>query len=207
MAQVLKQSLKETIVICAKQLFLEKGYEVASMRDIAKASNMTVGNLYRYFKNKEDIKNYILNDTLDELRQLFNKLNYKNISMEARVFNIKANIDDLKHLMSDLSDRLVDIYLNNNVEFRILMEDKELNDKIIEWFSNSISSLINQHYLTSGYSSEKSILAYAYASSILNGLKQIFSLAEDLSGDRLHDLLDIYLNSYIVMLDQDIRNR
>lgn len=115
MAQVLKQSLKETIVKCAKQLFLEKGYEDASMRDIAKASNMTVGNLYRYFKNKEDIKNYILNDTLEELRQLFNKLNYKNLSMEARVFNIKANIDDLKQLMSDLSERLVDIYLNNNV--------------------------------------------------------------------------------------------
>ena len=55
--QTLKEDVREKIIDSAKNEFLEKGIERASMRDIAAGSGMTVGNLYRYFKNKEELNN------------------------------------------------------------------------------------------------------------------------------------------------------
>ena len=66
--QTLKDDVRERIVDSAKAEFLEKGIDKASMRDIAAGSNMTVGNLYRYFKNKEELNSFIVGETLTENR-------------------------------------------------------------------------------------------------------------------------------------------
>ena len=68
--QTLKEDVREKIIDSAKNEFLEKGIERASMRDIAAGSGMTVGNLYRYFKNKEELNNIIVGKTLDEINKL-----------------------------------------------------------------------------------------------------------------------------------------
>jgi AcrR family transcriptional regulator len=49
MAQILKPELKESIINSARHEFYIHGFEGSSMRNIAKAAHMTVGNLYRYF--------------------------------------------------------------------------------------------------------------------------------------------------------------
>lgn len=59
--QVLKEEVKAAIIKSALQEFLAKGYINSSMRTIAKNADVTVGNLYRYFKNKEALFNEIMN--------------------------------------------------------------------------------------------------------------------------------------------------
>jgi len=53
--QVLKDEIRNNILEAAKRLFYEKGYNNASLRDIANKSGITVGNVYRYFANKESV--------------------------------------------------------------------------------------------------------------------------------------------------------
>lgn len=53
--QILKKEIKQRIQQKAVAEFLRYGYEEASMRNIAKASAVSVGNLYNYYKNKEDL--------------------------------------------------------------------------------------------------------------------------------------------------------
>ena len=53
--QVLKESVRQRIVTSARREFRKKSFEKASMRAIASSAGMTVGNLYRYYKNKEDL--------------------------------------------------------------------------------------------------------------------------------------------------------
>ena len=53
--QILKKEVREKIEQTASSEFLQKGYEGASMRAIAKKSSISVGNLYNYFKSKEDL--------------------------------------------------------------------------------------------------------------------------------------------------------
>ena len=50
-----KQMRQEAIFSAALKLFTERGYFNTSVSDIQDASNMSVGSLYNYFKNKESI--------------------------------------------------------------------------------------------------------------------------------------------------------
>ena len=127
--------------------------------------------------------------------------------MEARVFNIKANSNELKEMMNSLAQALVDLYINSNMEFKILMNDDQMIKTITKWFSDAISTLINQHYVIAGYGKEKEILLSSYSNAIFSGLKQIFDMAEGKDPDRLLEIVKIYLNSYINMLDMDIREK
>lgn len=204
MAQILKDESRNAIIEAAKEEFLENGYKNASMRRIAKKSNMTVGNLYRYFKSKEDINEQIVSSTFKEIDNVLKTITADNVSMEARVFNIKANVDELHELMNNLADNLVDIYYHHKIEFNILMMNSKLNQSITDWFSKAIISLINQHFSINGYLNEKEVLSRSYATSIFAGVKEIFK-SNNLDKDSLSLILKTYLNSYLSLLDSDIR--
>jgi AcrR family transcriptional regulator len=51
----LVEERREQIADGAVQLFIKRGYEGTSMREIAEACNMSVGNMYNYVKSKEDV--------------------------------------------------------------------------------------------------------------------------------------------------------
>ena len=58
--QVLKEEIREKIKKVALDEFEKKGYQKTTMRGIASKANLTVGNLYRYFKNKDDLFDILL---------------------------------------------------------------------------------------------------------------------------------------------------
>jgi AcrR family transcriptional regulator len=64
MAQVLKEDIKLSILDAARNVFVIEGFEASSMRQIAKGAGVTVGNLYRYFENKEAIYDAIIRDVI-----------------------------------------------------------------------------------------------------------------------------------------------
>jgi len=55
MAQILKDEVKDKIQSSAVKLFTERGFKEASIKEIAKEANVSVGNVYRYYENKEDL--------------------------------------------------------------------------------------------------------------------------------------------------------
>lgn len=203
MAQILKDELRDKIIESAKSEFLAKGYNGASMRSIAQKAGMTVGNLYRYFKNKEDINAQIVGTTIQSIDEILKDLTSDNVSMETRVFNIKANVSELSDLLDQLSDRLVDTYNDHPTEFNILMMHSNLNKELTAWFSHAINSLIEQHFLLQGHHEEKNILANAYAVSIFSGIQEIFK-NNNVDQETLKRVVSTYLHSYIVLLESDI---
>ncbi|HEX2925460.1 MAG TPA: TetR/AcrR family transcriptional regulator [Ruminiclostridium sp.] len=56
----LKEEVKEKILSSALMAFKEYGFIGASMRLIAKNAGVSLGNVYRYFKSKEDLFNTII---------------------------------------------------------------------------------------------------------------------------------------------------
>lgn len=203
MAQTLKEEVRQAIIDSAKQEFLEKGYKGASMRSIAKKSNMTVGNLYRYFKSKEDINLYIVAPTYRKIDTAIKSLTQNNISMETRVFNVKPNTNELKAVLDELVNQLVSIYDSNKSEFNILMIHSKLNENITAWFGDIINSLISQSFILDELSGEKQILSKAYAESIFSGIKNLFK-ENELASKQLKALLKTYLRSFLYMLDSDL---
>jgi len=55
---------REHIAKCAAHVFVKKGYDRTSVREIAVACNMGMGTLYRYIGSKEDILYIVIRDGL-----------------------------------------------------------------------------------------------------------------------------------------------
>ncbi|RJP33090.1 MAG: TetR/AcrR family transcriptional regulator [Actinobacteria bacterium] len=68
-----KQREKEqriaAILAAAEKLFAQKGYQTASMGDIADLAEFSTGTIYFYFKNKEDLLIRLMNDCVYLLRE------------------------------------------------------------------------------------------------------------------------------------------
>lgn len=203
MAQILKEEQRKLIITSAINEFLNKGYKDTTMRSIAKNANMTVGNLYRYFSNKEGIHLFIVGPVLSELNDTLKALTGNTVSMDSNDFNLKPDINELTSIFDSLADSLVKIYEKHSLEFKMVVMQSGLNSKIIDWFSEIVYSIIDQKYASGMYEKEKKILSHGYAVSISRGLTDIFlSSSKDVD---LRTLTKVYLRSYVVMLDNDIR--
>ena len=54
-----------------RRIFAAKGFDGASMQDLARAAEMSVGNFYRYFPSKAAIIDAMISRDLDEIEQSF----------------------------------------------------------------------------------------------------------------------------------------
>jgi AcrR family transcriptional regulator len=55
MPQSLKSDIRESIVNSALKLFAKNGFETTTIAQVAKAANISTGNVYRYFRDKEEL--------------------------------------------------------------------------------------------------------------------------------------------------------
>ncbi len=55
MAQYKKDKIKESIDDAALTVFSKKGYQAAKIADISACCGVSVGNIYRYYKNKDEL--------------------------------------------------------------------------------------------------------------------------------------------------------
>ncbi len=61
---------RRQLISAATKIFIEKGYHQTSIRDIAKATSFSMGNLYDYIRTKEDI--YLVHQ--DMIHQVYRTL-------------------------------------------------------------------------------------------------------------------------------------
>ena len=202
MAQKLKEETRKAIIEAAKEEFLEKGFEDASMRNIAAKANITVGNIYRYFQNKEELNAFIVAETSDDISRLLNSLKVEHLSKEPRVFEMKSDPLQLEKMVNDLSFSLCRLYQEKGTSFNILLRDENSCKTFKEWFKKTIGDLMRQSYSLSDRKRQVDILSDAYSSAVYEGLCRIFA-NDDLDIRDLLKLLRAYLNSFFRMVLDD----
>lgn len=69
-----KDEIKYRILDSARIEFQEKGFEKASIRNIARAANVSKSNIYNYFKSKELLFEAVIEDTIMEIEIGLKKL-------------------------------------------------------------------------------------------------------------------------------------
>ncbi len=84
MAQVLKENVRRQILRSAREVLIKKGYKGCTMREIADGTNITVGNLYRYFNSKTAIYDEIVNTIIDKVDAVM-------LSESGGVVSLKSN--------------------------------------------------------------------------------------------------------------------
>jgi AcrR family transcriptional regulator len=71
-----RQSRRRGIQLAARIVFAEKGYVGASIEQIAKTAQLSVGAIYLYFKSKEDLYVSLIEDALTVFDVEFNQLHH-----------------------------------------------------------------------------------------------------------------------------------
>lgn len=73
---------KEKILKAALRVFLEKGYDAASINDVVRESKFTKGGIYHHFQNKERLFIETINFLFDEFEKWENEIYTKSLSLE-----------------------------------------------------------------------------------------------------------------------------
>lgn len=112
MVQVKKEAIRQKILSVAREEIAVLGYEKMSMRKVAASCNISVGNLYNYFSNKEAILDSIVGDfyyTIMHLEQA-------NIPMPSSISST-----GFKQYLTTLKNDLVNFINKNNDMLRMLL--------------------------------------------------------------------------------------
>ena len=202
MPQTLKDDVKERIVNAAKQEFMENSYDKTSMRAIASKSKITVGNLYRYFRSKEDLNRFIVAPALEKIQNLVLEITNNQVDI-LNPEGIDLTTDQMRTMLDSLADGIVDIYMQHRIEVNILMMRTNINKYLTDWFSNAIAQIISKNYNVDPHSSVTKLMADGYAVSIFNGFTTILRNST-VDTETLKTLVKIYMESYVDMLDVDL---
>lgn len=81
MLKPLTKEQTDSILKAAAEEFANKGYAHTSVRDIAKSAGVSVGVIYKYYKDKEDLFNSCVIKSLDALDQVFEEVQSKGRSI------------------------------------------------------------------------------------------------------------------------------
>ncbi|SDJ10538.1 TetR/AcrR family transcriptional regulator [Salimicrobium halophilum] len=65
-----KQKRRKDILEAAEKIFIEKGYEHTTIKDIYEEVGLSRGGVYQYFSNKRDLFESLIGDKLEDIYQL-----------------------------------------------------------------------------------------------------------------------------------------
>ena len=94
---------KHSILRAAESVFVQKGYSLATVDDIAEEAQFSKATLYRYFKSKSDILFEIIYSTFEESYQEMKKIQLKSLSAEEKLKQLVSYIISYYHKKQNLA--------------------------------------------------------------------------------------------------------
>jgi len=122
-----KDEKRRKIISAASKCIAEKGYNAASMNDIAKLAGMTKGGLYWYFDSKREIFMAILDEMIITNREIWNEIDRLSETHSPRELLRQGGTIFIKKLTEDTM--LQKLYNEVRAE---AMKDPEVRRKLLE---------------------------------------------------------------------------
>src|SRR4051794_39974438 len=79
---------KREILDAASRVFRRRGLQATGMRDIAAELGMAVGNLYYYFKDKEELLAFVQEDALAGLLEIASRVRESALRSDAKLLHL-----------------------------------------------------------------------------------------------------------------------
>ncbi|MCT4662224.1 MAG: TetR/AcrR family transcriptional regulator [Tissierellales bacterium] len=196
--QVKKKLVHDNIVENAKKEFLANGYEHASMRKIAKDSQITVGNIYRYFDNKEALFKYIVEPAYELVIALVETIE------TAADRNSNISVFEDPSVLTEKVDKFIDIAREYRSELIILLEGANgsrfegSKRQITLFLENRMKAAIDHLTEVNKYKVGESYIAHVIVHAFMEGLIEIikfddFEKMEEMS----HQFVNLIFRDYI----------
>lgn len=185
---------REDIFNAAKVTFAEKGFEKATMEEIAKRAEFAKGTIYLYFKNKDDLFISLIENHLAKSVAIINKVVETKKTpvekVEALVFQTLSFLNENKEFIR--------IFSPEHGEFMNKMQNKTLRNRILSKLQGQIE-LVAQ-VIKEGIDANvfKDINPYVCANALEGMIHTIIAnwviYEKEVSKDEAKIILDIFLN-------------
>ena len=199
--QVLKDEIRNNILEAAKRLFYEKGYNNASLRDIANKSGITVGNVYRYFANKECVLEGVVYPVYSKI------MDYIELSESYIKAGESKTFEDFRNEINDYILRITKEY---RLEMLILFKGTQ-GTKFEKTRSELVSLIENRIYeglfkRVKMDLNEAAYLSKVVARSFLDSLIMVIEETEDSEKLKkmIYRLNDFYFNHLSIRFETEI---
>lgn len=186
--QYLKDEVRNSIAQGALKEFMEKGYEGASVRSIAKASGTSVGNIYKYFKSKEDIYENLIGSVYDKLVNYIGQFDEVELNEKAVVvFN--QLIEKLMKIF-DESSHEISTLLNQSVGSRY----ENCKELFVDFITRIVTESMDYELSKRGKKLVDNFSIYLVSRSLVDSISIIVREKEDGTEVRklVLNMIDIY---------------
>ena len=111
------EGVYESVLACAKNEFLEKGYKDASLRVIAQAAGTSTGSIYTRFKDKAGLFDAIVGPAADQLKDMFVEIQENFHSLDDSTQEAEMGEYTSRHQME-----MLEYIYDHFDEFRLLLD-------------------------------------------------------------------------------------
>lgn len=195
--QYAKDEIKQRIIDVAREEFLDKGFEKASIRTITSKAQTSKSNLYNYFKDKDDLFCAVLEPTVSEIETGLELAKQYNVPKETEDYTLSSqqlvievigkfiatHISDVKLLLfkaqgsslEGYKHEVLDAFTDNMVEWtKSVHTKKEVSRLFVRTVCSFYLNMIEQLFLgglptdMAKYMNEISVFVY-------HGWKSVFA--------------------------------
>ena len=142
-----KERRRQQIIIAAKRIFSAKGFNKATMEDIAKAAEISPGTIYIYFKNKDELYASLSIRILQHLNiRLEHVKNQNDVNVEQRIATLKDALYDIYNFDPLILINLFHLQSSEslkNLSFGLLSEIKRLSQDSLKIMADIFSEGIS----------------------------------------------------------------
>lgn len=112
-----KEEKKNTIIENSLKLFSKNGFYNTTIPDIAKSMKMSVGNMYNYFKSKEELAKYAIKYSTNVLAKELKAINQMDISSKEKIFIFTKKYLQSVKKSPEVIEYFLRVYLSNREVF------------------------------------------------------------------------------------------
>lgn len=183
----------DQIINAAIEVFLKKGYEGATTKEIAKKAKVSEGTIFRYFKTKKDILIAILNRMAEQVFLEFEKEIHDNGNDDERE-TVKKLLKKYYRFIVDNSDLLKILFFE--VQFHKDLK-KEFNENVLSKMLEKSSGIIRE----AGYEGKTNsdivvnvLCGLFFGLIIVDNINKSISGSNVVNGEVIDEIVDIILN-------------
>lgn len=165
--QVQKEEIRQAIIAAAIHEFKQKDYLKASMKSIATKAGVAVGNIYRYFKSKEDLFDTIVKPAYDKLIHYIHHHDHPEKFPTDELlqdFVVKEQMDAFEHIIVDHHDALL-VLIDHSAGTKYVEAKQILLQQIYNHVQEELDELAK-----SGMSVPSPGSAHAFCVALLEGV-------------------------------------
>ena len=187
--QYKKEAVRESILNAATEEFFEKGYSGASMRDICRRAGTSVGNLYRYFENREAVFSSVVGDMYEKVKYIIAEKNFGTHEFSC-----------IRDIARFFGDQLFRNYRENAKKLLILLDKSEGSGygDVKSHFSSLLAARVRKEKFPGEESKSVDFVCNMIAGGALEAIYNI--MRNDFSPEESMDLFErvlvFYFNDY-----------